>query len=186
MKLRVAFVSAWIACGGRASAPPQPPPMPVPAITLSPTEIVESSEYLAQLRARTAPALRPQVEGRITAILVRPGELVEPGAPLVRIDPGRQPAAVAQARAQQAGREAGLALADRNLARTSKLVDQGALPRQELDNARAAAASARAEVAALGAEIRGGQIQLGYYQIVAPTRGVVGDIPVRVGDLVTS
>src|SRR6185503_9393040 len=108
MQLRIAFVVAFAvvsaACGGQASAPRQPPPMQVPAVTLSPTEIVESSEYLAQLRARNAAALRPQVEGQVTAILVEPGQRVEAGTPLVRIDPGRQAAAVAQASAARASR----------------------------------------------------------------------------------
>jgi RND family efflux transporter MFP subunit len=183
MKLRVAFVITWIACGGKA--PPQrPPPLPVSAVALTPTEIAETSEYLAQLRATTAPALRPQINGQVTEILVRSGDVVEAGAPLMRIDPGPQPSAVAQVRAQRGGRAAALALAERNFARTRQLVERGAVARQELDDARAALDSARADVAALGAEIRGSQIQLGYYQITAPTRGVVGDIPVRVGDRV--
>src|SRR5262249_22929941 len=63
--------------------------------------------------------------------------------------------------------------------------DSGALPRQELDNAQSAVASAQAEVAALGAEIQTNTVQLGYYRIVAPGKGVVGDIPVRVGEHVT-
>jgi len=60
-----------------------------------------------------------------------------------------------------------------------------ALPRQELDNAEAQVAAARSDVAALGAEITSSAVQLRYYRITAPSAGVVGDIPVRVGDLVT-
>jgi RND family efflux transporter MFP subunit len=46
--------------------------------------------------------------------------------------------------------------------------------------------TARADLAALGAELRGSRVQLAYYQVTAPSRGVVGDIPVRVGDRVTT
>lgn len=159
--------------------------MPVPATALAPTQIVDSTEYLAQLRSRTAPAIKPQVEGQITAIFVKPGDTVEAGAPLLRIDPSRQTAAVAQTQAAAASRRAQLELAQRNLARVRELVQRGALPQQELDNAQAAEATARADVAALGAQLRGSRVELGYYQITAPTRGVVGDIPVRVGDTVT-
>src|SRR5262249_1882833 len=37
----------------------------------------------------------------------------------------------------------------------------------------------------LGAQIRENEVQLDYYRITAPVHGVVGDIPVRVGDHVT-
>jgi RND family efflux transporter MFP subunit len=173
-----------IACGSTAP-PPRPPPMPVPVVTVAPTELVDSTEYLAQLRSRTAPAIRPQVDGQVTAILVKPGDVVTAGQPLLRIDPARQTAAVAQTQAAQGARRASLELAERNLARVRELVGRGALPEQELDNALAAERTARADVLALGAQIRGSRVELGYYQIAAPTAGVVGDIPVRVGDRVT-
>lgn len=173
-----------IACGTQ-EPPPPPPPMQVPAIAVAPTELVDATEYLARLRSRTAPAIRPAVEGQIVNIFVKPGDVVEAGTPLMRIDPARQSATVAGTQAAAAARRAALALAERNLARVEELVGKGALPEQELDNARTAVETARAEVAALGAELRGGRVQLGYHQITAPTRGIVGDIPVRVGDRVT-
>lgn len=163
-----------------------PPPMNVPVATVAPGELVDSTEYLAQLRSRTAPAIRPQVDGQITQIFVKPGDVVEAGTPLLRIDPSRQSAAVAQTRATEAARRAQLALAERNLARVQELVAHGATTLQELDDARTTAEAARADVAALAAQLRGSKVQLGYYQVTAPSRGVVGDIPVRVGDTVTT
>jgi len=160
--------------------------MQVPAVTVAPTELVDATEYLAQLRSRTAPAIKPQVDGQVVSIFVRPGDVVQAGASLLRIDPARQSAAVAQAQATAAARRATLALAERNLARVKELVAKGALPAQELDNAQAAESTARADVAALGAELRASKVELGYYLVTAPTRGVVGDIPVRVGDRVTT
>jgi RND family efflux transporter MFP subunit len=159
--------------------------MPVPAVAVKPTELVETTEYLAQLRSRTAPAIKPQVEGQIVGIFVKPGDVVDAGTLLMRIDPARQSAAVAQNQASAAARRAALDLAQRNLSRVSELVTKGALPQQELDNARTATETARADVAALDAQLRGSRVQLGYYQITATTHGVVGDIPVRVGDTVT-
>lgn len=160
--------------------------MKVPVSTVAPGEIVDSTEYLAQLRSRSAPAIRPQVEGQITQIFVKPGDIVEAGTPLLRIDPSRQSAAVAQTQATEAARRAQLALAERNLARVEQLVARSAATVQELDDARTAAAAARADVAALAAQVRGSRVQLGYYQVTAPSRGVVSDIPVRVGDTVTT
>ena len=173
------------ACGGHHAAPPPPRAMPVDLVTLQTTRVVDASEYLATLRSRTAATLQPQVEGQVVAILVKAGDLVKPGQPLVRIDPGAQPSAVAQESATRAARQAQLALAQRNLERVQRLVTTGALPQQELDNARAAVEAAKGDVEALGAQIAGSRVQLGYYQILAPGAGVVGDIPVRVGDRVT-
>ncbi|HUJ58426.1 MAG TPA: efflux RND transporter periplasmic adaptor subunit [Kofleriaceae bacterium] len=185
MQCRVLVVVALASCGG-SGAPHRPPPaMPVPVVTLAPTPQLDTTEYLAELRSRTAPAIKPQIEGQVTAILVKPGQIVQAGTPLVHVDPGRQPSAVQQARENRASRQAALELAEQNYARVEQLVKDGALPGQELDNARAAVDQARADVAALTAEIRGSQVQLEYYAILAPTRGVVGDIPVRVGDHVS-
>jgi RND family efflux transporter MFP subunit len=183
--MRITVLAAMSLACGTQRPPPAPPPPKVPVAAVAPGELVDSTEYLAQLRSRTAPAIRPQVDGQITAIFVKPGDTVEAGTPLLRIDPARQSAAVAQTQASEAARKAQLALADRNLARVEQLVSRGAATQQELDDARTAQAAARADVAALAAQVRGSRVQLGYYQVTAPSRGVVGDIPVRVGDTVT-
>ena len=39
---------------------------------------------------------------------------------------------------------------------------------------------------ALDAQVREQEVQLHYYKVVAPRAGIVGDIPVRVGDRVTT
>ena len=159
--------------------------MPVELVTLRPTKVVDSTEYLATLRPLTATALQPQIEGHVTEIRVHAGDTVTAGQVLMQIDPGPQPAAVARARANRASRQASLELAETDVKRVRELVAKGALPRQDLDNVEAVAASARSDVAALGAEIASNAVQLRYYRITAPAAGVVGDVPVRVGDLVT-
>ncbi|HEX3763683.1 MAG TPA: efflux RND transporter periplasmic adaptor subunit [Kofleriaceae bacterium] len=181
----IVLAAVPLACGTQRP-PAAPPPMPVPVSTVATADLVDSTEYLAQLRSRSAPAIRPQVDGQITAIFVKPGDLVEAGTPLLRIDPARQSAAVEQTRATEVARRAQLQLAERNLARVEQLVARGATTVQELDDARTAADAARADVAALAAQLRGSRVQLGYYQVTAPSRGVVGDIPVRIGDTVTT
>ncbi|MDB4957521.1 MAG: secretion protein HlyD [Myxococcales bacterium] len=183
--VRLGFLLA-VVCACHHEAPPPPPgPMPVGIVAVEPTRVVDSTEYLATMRSHTAVALRPLVDGQVTTILVHSGETVEQGTVLMQIDPGRQPAAVSQARAARSSREATLRLAEKNLERVRYLVETGALPRQELDNAEAAVESARGDVKAIGAEIASNRVQLAYYRIVAPTHGVVGDIPVNVGDHVT-
>ena len=172
------------ACGG-GPPPSPPPPLPVDLVTLAPTRVVDSTEYLAELRSRRETQLRPRVQGYVQHIYARPGQVVVGGQPLVQLDPGRQPVAVEQAQATRAAREAQLALAARNLERARVLVEAGAFARQQLDDARATYDAARADVEALGAQVAGSKVDLSFYRIEAPGPGVVGDIPVRVGDLVT-
>jgi RND family efflux transporter MFP subunit len=183
--VRLDWLVAIAACGGGRPAGP-PPALTVDTVRLAPTTVTDSSEYLATLRSRTAAVLQPQVDGQVVAILVKPGDIVERGQPLLQIDPHRQQATVNQARASRVGREAALALAERNRDRIRALYDQGAATRQDLDNAETAVHTARADVEALGAEIQANQVQLGYFRVDAPGHGAVGDIPVRVGDRVTA
>jgi len=181
----VVSIAAVAACHGGEQRPPAPQPMPVELVALQPSKVADSIEYLTSLRPLTATALQPQIEGHVTEIQVHAGDAVTAGQLLMQIDPGPQPAAVARARASRASREASRELAERTLRRVRELVDKGALTRQDLDTAEAAAASARSDVAALGAELASSAVQLRYYRITAPAAGIVGDIPVRVGDLVT-
>jgi RND family efflux transporter MFP subunit len=181
--VRSLIVVAIAACAGEK--PPQtPPPTGVDAVTLAATPVVDSTEYLGMLRSRTAANIQPQVDGQVVQIFVKPGDSVEPGQALLQIDPKRQSSTVNQVKATQAAREATLRLAEINRDRVKKLVDDGALARQELDNAETALHTARAEVEAAGAELGTQTTQLAYFRVAAPSAGVVGDIPVRVGDRV--
>jgi len=58
--------------------------------------------------------------------------------------------------------------------------------KQDLDQAKAAMDAAQAQMDALGAQVREQEVQLHYYKVVAPRGGIVGDVPVRVGDRVTT
>jgi len=56
--------------------------------------------------------------------------------------------------------------------------------RQELDQTKSAMDNAQAQLDSLGAQVREQEVQLHYYKVMAPWGGIVGDIPVRVGDRV--
>ncbi len=65
------------------------------------------------------------------------------------------------------------------------MLDVGASSQQEFDQATNAARTAEAQLKALDDQIRQQKAELAYYQVRAPIDGVVGDIPVRVGDRVS-
>ncbi len=85
----------WLATRNESpAASAQPPGI---RVRLSPVEtatINDSSEYIANLESRRSVTLQPQIEGRITRILVREGDNVPAGKPLVQVDPDEQQAAV--------------------------------------------------------------------------------------------
>jgi RND family efflux transporter MFP subunit len=138
------------------------------------------------LRSRQTSEIRPQVEGIVTRILVRSGERVASGAPLAQVDPLKQEASVSSNEATRAAQDAQLRLAREELQRQRALFDQGLVSRQALDQANAAVDTAGASLKALQAREQESRVELQYYRVTAPASGVVGDIPVHVGDRVTT
>ena len=178
-----------VACGG---APPEggaagaaPPPTDVTTITLKETPTPDASEFVATIQSLASTTIQPQVEGFVRQIMVKAGDRVRAGQPLVQIDPDRQQANVATVESQRASREADLTLAQQQLTRMQRLFEAGAVSRAELDQAEASHKSAQAQLTAIQSQIRETQLQLGYYRVTAPVGGIVGDIPVRPGDRVT-
>ncbi|HKD45695.1 MAG TPA: efflux RND transporter periplasmic adaptor subunit [Candidatus Angelobacter sp.] len=184
--LIVALLAAG--CGKEASAgnPSGPQAFPVKVITAQAQLVPQSTDYLATLKSRNAPALQPQVEGDITRIFVHSGQRVGAGAPILEIDPLKQQATVNN---QEAAYKSKQALMEQNridLDRKTKLYAAGIIAKADLDTAQAAYNSSKADTEALDASIREQRVQLRYYTVRAPTAGIVGDIPVRVGDHVTN
>ncbi len=161
-------------------------PVPVTVQVMAPRPVDRGTEYVATLRSRRSSEIRPQVEGIITRILVRSGERVTAGAALAQIDPLKQEAAVSSDVASRAAQQSQLKLAQEELRRQQALFNQGLVSRQALDQAQAAVDTAEASLGALQAREQESRVQLQYFRVTAPTDGVVGDIPVRVGDRVTT
>ena len=95
-----------------------------------------------QVEAMQAIELRPEVEGRVTAIHVREGAIVNRGAALFKIDD-------AELRAQVERAEAERDLARQSLARTRDLIAQKASSQSELERVEASARSAEAGLSLL-------------------------------------
>lgn len=183
--LALAAASAAAACDGRPSAETGgPPPVPVEVAVLEPGPIERHTEYVAMLRSRRSTTLQPMVEGFVTRILVRSGDRVRPGDPVLEIDASRQRAAVSALESLRAAREADLSYARREAARQRALYEAGASTAQEAELAEAALRNAEAQLRAVEEQIREATVELAYHRVTAPTGGIVGDIPVRVGDRV--
>src|ERR1700694_1247418 len=173
------------ACGdskGAKAAPPQA--MPVKVQTAKSEKVDASTDYVPTLKSRDSALFMPQGEGLMTKIFVHSGQRVADGAPLMQIDPAKQQAAVTSQESARAAQLAQVKWAKQNYDRVSGLANAGVVSRQELDQARATLDAAEAQLHSLAAQGREQQVQLHYYQVVAPRAGIVGDVPVRVGDRV--
>ena len=172
-------------CGdskGAKAAPPQA--MPVKVQTAKSQKVDDTTDYVATLKSRDSALVMPQVEGIITKIFVHSGQRVGAGAPLMQIDPAKQEATVRSQENARAAQLAQVKWAQQNYERVSGLANAGVVSKQELDQARATLDAAEAQLHSLEAQVREQQVQLHYYQVVAPRAGIVGDVPVRVGDRV--
>ena len=174
-------------CGGgaKAGAPTGPQAFPVKVVTAQTQVVPISTDYLATLKSRNAATLQPFVEGDIMKIFVTSGQRVEAGAPVLEIDQRKQEATVNNQEASLRSKEAVLQQATVDLNRKKQLFADGVLARADLDTAQHTYDAAKADAAAAEASIREQQVQLHYYTVRAPAAGVIGDIPVHVGDHVT-
>jgi RND family efflux transporter MFP subunit len=158
--------------------------MPLQVLIAKSQKIPDATEYLSILKSRHSATINPQVEGQITKIFVKSGDRVVAGTPLLQIDPLKQEATVSSQDATRLAQEANLRYAKVQLDREKKLFEAGVVAKQELDNAQTNYDAAEAQLRSLEHQVTTQQVELHYYGVAAPSSGIVGDIPVRVGDRV--
>ncbi|MDX3894958.1 efflux RND transporter periplasmic adaptor subunit [Pusillimonas sp.] len=122
-------------------------PIDVVAVTLKAEPAAVSLEALGELRAVRQVELSAEVAGRVAAISFEPGQQVEAGTVLVRLDDGPEQADLAAAKAAAA-------FAQQQLARASKLAATGAQSREILQQRQAERDQTAAQVQQLEARIR--------------------------------
>ncbi|HXY00250.1 MAG TPA: efflux RND transporter periplasmic adaptor subunit [Candidatus Limnocylindrales bacterium] len=181
--LLIAGCGAKSAADNPAGGPP--PALPVQVAVAQSQAIADTTEYLSILKSRHSATINPQVEGQITKIFVKSGDRVAAGAPLLQIDPLKQEAAVGSQEATRVAQEANVRLAKVSLERAQKLFDAGVISKQEFDNSQTYYDAAVAQLKSLEHQVQTQQVELHYYRVSAPMDGIVGDVPVRVGDRVT-
>jgi RND family efflux transporter MFP subunit len=180
---------ATLACSGNASQNAHangPAGMPVKVEEARATPVNDATDYVATLKSRDSAVIMPQVEGQVTKIFVHSGEAVGAGAPLMEIDPLKQQATVKSQESSRAAQQANLSWTKQQYDRAQGLYAAGVVSKQDLDQAKSAMDAAQSQMESLDAQVSEQQVQLHYYRVVAPWGGIVGDVPVRVGDRVTT
>jgi len=188
--LLLALAAGVFVCGCQKSAADNAPSAVAPAmpvqVQIAPAlKIPDTTEYLSILKSRHSAAINPQVEGQITRIFVKSGDHVKTGTPLLQIDPLKQEATVNSQEASRAAQEANLRYAKVSLERAQKLFEAGVISKQEMDNAQTGYEAALAQLKSLDEQVKQQKVELHYYSVTSPMDGIVGDIPVHMGDRVT-
>ncbi|MBU9562049.1 efflux RND transporter periplasmic adaptor subunit [Burkholderia multivorans] len=167
---------------GQGGAPSAPLPE-VGVATVVPRTVRISDEFNGRVEAVDAVELRPRVSGYLQRIRYKEGDLVAQGAVLFEIDPRPYRIALDRAIAQQQRARAAEHLARVQLQRVQTLIDAHATSQEELDNARAAAEQARADLQAADAAVADAKLNLGFTEVRAPIAGRVGRALATAGNL---
>ncbi len=162
------------------------PPTPVVLAPARATPIEDASEYVASLKSLRSTTVQPQIDGQITKILVAAGDRVAAG----RAADADRCAAAAGGGVEPAGRARGgarppSATRGSSSSGTTSSTPRARSARQQLEQTDTAQRTAEANLKALQAQVQQQEVQLRFFTITAPTAGIVGDVPVRVGNQVT-
>ena len=184
--LSVCAAASFVA-GCKSAPPPTPPPQAMPVqvapVTLSP--VPNSDTYVATIKSRRSSTMQPQVDGNLVKIFVKSGDLVKAGQVLMRIDPLKQMATVQSQQGTQQQKKALYDYTQIEEERQRKLYESGVVSRDTYDQATQAFQNAKADYDSNVALTDTQKQQLAYYDIRAPFSGIVGDIPVHLGDYVS-
>jgi RND family efflux transporter MFP subunit len=160
--------------------------MPVQTVAVTMAPVPQSSEYVGTIKSRRSATLQPQVDGRLTGINVKSGDRVTSGQVMMTIDPLHQQASVDSQRATERQKKAVYDYSTLQLDRQKKLFEAGIISRDLFDQAQQAYDNSKADYESAVASRKTQEEQLAYYTVRAPFDGVVGDVPVHVGDYVSS
>jgi RND family efflux transporter MFP subunit len=105
---------------------------------------------------------------------------------MMQVDPSKQEATVASQAATEQQKLAVYQYNQLQVDRQRKLFAAGIISKDALDQAEQAFANSKADYESALATRHEQEKELGYYKITAPFDGIVGDIPVHVGDYVTT
>lgn len=173
------------ACGSKTEEAGGPgdrrPPQLVAAMAVPMEDYAPTLVALGTVTPRQSVAVRPRADGQIESIAFAEGDFVRAGQVLFRLDRRQAEAALAQAKAQLASAVATEVQARADFERAEALVGKGFISGTVLDQRRAAAEGARAQIASARAQVNNAETQLSFLTVTAPISGRTGELQQRLG-----
>jgi RND family efflux transporter MFP subunit len=177
---------ALTSCAKQAPPAPQMQAMPVQTTTVAAAPVPQYDEYVSTIKGRRSATMNPQVDGNLVKIYVHSGDRVKAGQVLMEIDPAKQEATVASSKSTEQQKLAVYQYNQIEVERQKKLFEQGVTSRDAFDQAEQSFKNSQADYESAVATTQSQRKQLGYYHITAPFDGIVGDVPVHLGDYVSA
>ena len=128
--------------------------------------------------------VRTRLDGELSAVMFREGQVVRRGDQLAQIDPRPYQVQLAQAEGTMARDQALLKNAQADLERYRTLFEQDSIAKQQLDTQASLVRQHEGALKADQAQIDGAKLQLTYSRITAPISGRLGLRQVDVGNIV--
>jgi multidrug efflux system membrane fusion protein len=186
--IAVGATGAWYLHQGpepvRAARSPAAAAIPVTVATATKRDLPIYLTGLGSVQASFTVGIRPQVDGKLEAVLFTEGQQVKKGDVLARIDPRLYLAALDQAKARRMQDEAQLDSAQKDLSRSRTLVDKSFQTQQVVDQQQSKVDQLIASINADDAAIETAQTQLDYTLITAPSDGRMGVRSIDPGNIV--
>lgn len=188
MKSKIAYLMlclALVSCGSKKGGMPQAS-NDYAVVTLKPAEAELNTSYPATIKGQQDIEIRPRVAGFITKLCVDEGDFVRKGQPLFLIDKVQYEAAVRSAEANVKALQATVSTQELTVDNKRVLREKGIISSYDMEMAENTLKSAKAQLAQAQAQLVSARNDLSYCTVTSPSDGVVGEIPYRVGSLVSS
>ena len=188
MKSRLVLLACCLAllssCGNGNNGEAKAPEYAV--ITAQATTAHLTNSYPATIKGKQDVEIRPMVSGFITKLHVDEGSIVKRGQVLFTIDQVQYRAAVETAKATVATAEAALQTQELTTQNNRELNKRGIVSDYQLSTSENQLAQAKATLAQAKASLVNAERNLQYTEVTSPSDGIVGQIPYRVGSLVSA
>ncbi len=169
---------------GAANSIQAPTPIPVTVAQAKKADFPVYLNGLGAVEPYQTVLIRSRVDGAVTKIAFKQGQMVKQGDVLVQIDPRPYQAALDQAVAKKAQDEATLKNAQLDLARYAGLAKEDSVAAQKVDTQQATVNELIAQIKGDQASIDNAQTQVDYTTIRAPLTGKTGFRLVDAGNIV--
>jgi membrane fusion protein (multidrug efflux system) len=188
-RFQIAIIAVFLlsACGEdkkntRAPSTPQT----FNELTLSPRSTTIYNDVPATIEGIEIVQLRPMVDGYLEKIYAPEGSNVTKGQLLFKIENPMYDQAVITAKAGVQSAQANVDAAKMGVEKVRPLVEKDIVSKYELDGAQYTLQAQQAALDQANATLHNAETNVGYTTLRSPITGVMGSIPYKIGDLISS
>ena len=182
--LPAALLSTAFLCGCKKPEAAAPPPPIVEVMEITTSEVPLRATLIGQLDSPQNVEIRARVEAFVKEAPFTEGKEVKKDAIVFQLDDAPYQERLKAAEGSLAEAKAALAKYQADVARLEPLLKNGAIPKQDLDNAKASVEVGNAGVQSAEALVSSAKLDIEYCKVHAPITGLIGAKQVSIGDLV--